>query len=498
MPQGLSVARVVNVQVNLSPPAAQFANFNSLLIIGDSDVIDTQERIRAYEQLDDIGSDFGTDAPEYLAAERFFGQKPQPTSVMIGRWARTPTHGLLLGGILNGAQQSLSNFSGITTGGLKIAVDGGALVDVTGINLTAAANLNAVASAIQAAFDTAGVGATIVYDGVYHQFKITSDTTGAASSVAPTQPPSAGTDLGPLILTNAATRLRQVNGIVAETAGTNIALMDNQAQPFYFVGYATPNLDAQGAQDVAAYIEASANPHIFGVTVTDTTALSSTDTTSLGYLLKQSGYERTFTQFSSSDPYAAFSMIGRAATVDFNGQNTTITLMFKQEPGVVAELLQSSQANALDVNNYSYFAAFNNGTNILVGGKMVNGFYFDEVHGTDWLRDQIRTDVYNLLFTSLTKIPQTDQGNHMIATQIEAACRAGVNNGLLAPGVWNEGGFGTLAFGDFLTKGYYVYAPPIANQAQADRDARKSVSFQVAAKLAGAIHDVVIDVLVNR
>ncbi|MCT9017190.1 DUF3383 domain-containing protein, partial [Cupriavidus gilardii] len=47
-------------------------------------------------------------------------------------------------------------------------------------------------------------------------------------------------------------------------------------------------------------------------------------------------------------------------------------------------------------------------------------------------------------------------------------------------------------------KGYYVYAPPIALQSQADREARKSVSFQVAAKEAGAIHTVDILVNVNR
>lgn len=73
-----------------------------------------------------------------------------------------------------------------------------------------------------------------------------------------------------------------------------------------------------------------------------------------------------------------------------------------------------------------------------------------------------------------------------------------MNNGCLAPGVWNSAGFGALNQGDTLAKGYYVYAPPIATQSQADREARKAVTFQVAAKEAGAIHSVDILVNVNR
>ena len=109
-----------------------------------------------------------------------------------------------------------------------------------------------------------------------------------------------------------------------------------------------------------------------------------------------------------------------------------------------------------------------------------------------------RTDVYNLLYTSPTKVPQTDAGNQLIASVIEAACEAAVNNGYLAPGVWNSAGFGAVKQGDTLSKGYYVYAPAIATQSQADREARKAVPFQVAAKEAGAIHTVDVLVTVNR
>jgi Protein of unknown function (DUF3383). len=141
------------------------------------------------------------------------------------------------------------------------------------------------------------------------------------------------------------------------------------------------------------------------------------------------------------------------------------------------------------------FVGYDNNTNIIQPGVVASGDFIDTIFGADWLAIDIQNTVYNLLYTSPTKIPQTDSGNHLIATGIEAVCAQGVENGLLAPGTWTQAGFGALNQGDFLPKGYYVYAPPISLQNTADRAARKSVTFQVAAKLAGAIHTV--DVLVN-
>lgn len=65
----------------------------------------------------------------------------------------------------------------------------------------------------------------------------------------------------------------------------------------------------------------------------------------------------------------------------------------------------------------------------------------------------------------------------------------------MAPGVWNADGFGNLNRGDTLSSGYYLYAPPVATQSQADREARKAPVIQGAFKLAGAIHSV--DVIAN-
>ncbi len=246
---------------------------------------------------------------------------------------------------------------------------------------------------------------------------------------------------------------------------------------------------------VATAIESASVSRILAVTTQDPDTLVTATTTDLASKLKAGSYGRTFCQYSSSSKYAALSAFGRAFTVNFNGNNTTITLKFKQEPTVTYETLTTAQAAALDAKDANVFVYYANDTAIIQQGVMSNGDFFDERHGLDWLQNHVQTNLFNLLYTSTTKIPQTDAGNTRIMTNVEQSMGQAVTNGLVAPGVWNGGSIGQLSPGDTLTKGYYVYMAAISSQAQSDREARKSVPVQVACKLAGAIHFA--DVLIN-
>jgi len=248
---------------------------------------------------------------------------------------------------------------------------------------------------------------------------------------------------------------------------------------------------------VAAAIEASSLSRILAVTTDDVNVLVAGNTANIGYKLKAAGYGRTFWQYSSSSKYAAISAFGRAFTVNFTGSNTTITLKFKTEPGITYETLTTAQASAIDAINGNVYVYYANDTAIIQQGVMANGDFFDERHGLDWLQNYVQPNLYNLLYTSTTKIPQTDAGVTRLMTNVEASLDQAVNNGLIAPGVWNGGPIGQIESGETLTKGYYVYAGAVANQAQSDREARKSPVIQAAIKLAGAIHyaDVQINVV---
>jgi hypothetical protein len=494
MPNGLPVERLIGADVFLNPLAAATANINSLLIVGDSDVIDTDTRIVSYGTIDEVAAAFGQNAEEYKAALLFFSQAPKPDQLYIGKWARTATSGRVIGKVLSAGEQLLANFTGIANGALKFSIDGAGAITVSALNFAACANLNAVATVINTALAAGPYAATISWNG--SQFILKSNATGAASTIAYPVAPAAGTDMKALLGLTAAQGARKVDGIIAETALAGVQAID--AKPTYFYGLMVAYsalVDADHTA-IAAYVEAAAKRHIYGLTTGEATAIDGNSAADIGSVLKAAGYKRSFAQYSTSSAYAVASMFGRILTTDFTANNSTITLMYKQEPGVTAEVLTTAAADVLDAKRYNYFAAFDNETAIIVNGTCAGDAYVDEIIGLDWFSNRVQTDVYNLLYTSATKIPQTDAGNQQIANTITASCDAAVNNGLFAPGVWTGDGFGQLKTGDFLPTGFYVFTPPISSQNQADRAARKAVPFKIAAKLAGAVHtaDLLIDV----
>jgi len=492
---GLPVSDIVNVQVVLSPLAAQTRNFGSLLILGDSDIIDTTERLRLYTNLDAIAQDFGTQSPEYKAAALYYGQTPQPSVCYVGKWAQSATSGLLRGGVLSTAQQALSNFTAITAGAMKIKIDGGADQALTGLNFSGATNLNGVAAILDAAI----TGATVAWDSANARFVVTSSSTGATSTVGFGTAPASGTDITAVFRLGANDAGYIVAGVAAEALVDAVQTLANMSSAWYGLYVAsTPVATDAEILAVAAFIEGSGLARIYGVTTQNTNVLDSVVTSDIASQLKALNYKRTFVQYSSSNVHAAASIFGRAFTVNFDGSNTTLTIKFKQEPGVAAESLTSSQAQTLRDKHCNVFVKYNNDTSIIQEGVMVNGYFFDEVHGTDWLQNDVQTAIFNLLYTSPTKVPQTDAGINLITTTIAQRLNQAVVNGLVAPGKWNAPGFGALNQGDTLSTGYYVYAPQVASQSQADREARKAPVIQCAIKLAGAVHFVDCIINVNR
>lgn len=503
MTQKLAVSRLIRVSVSLTQQAAQGQNLSSLLIMGNSAVIDVIERMRVYTDIDAIADDFGTTAPEYLAAVLWFEQRPQPTELLIGRWAQTASAGALLCAPLSVAQQVMSVWTAITNGGLTITIDSGSVQHVTGLDFSAQTNLNGVAAII----DAAVTGATVVWNAILGRFEFTSATTGTSSKVSFLTAPTSGVDISNTIAGRSTSSGAYVaDGVAAETAVAATALFDGQfGQRWYGIQFtglspgANSGADTAALLAVSAYVEASNRKHIHGITTEEAGAKVAVDTTNIAYQVKQLAYKKTITQYSSSNPYAVASALARVLTTNWTGNNTTITLAYKQEPGIVAENLSETQATVLEGNYCLFFAAYDNDTAIIdpASTKTGSGDWIDAVIGADWLATAMVTALYNLLYTSPTKIPQTDAGMNILANGIAAVCNQGVNNGLLGAGIWQSAGFGALNQGDMLPKGFYIYQPTVASQNQADRAARKSVPFQVAGKLSGAVHSADVAVILN-
>lgn len=505
MNPSLPVSRNISVSVVLTPNAAQSQNLKNLLFAGTSSIIDTTERYRSYGTLAAVATDFGTTAEEYKAASRWFAQSPQPTSLLIGRFVNAASRGGLRCGTLSAAQQAMAVWNAIgATGSVKIAKDAAAGVNVTAINLTAVTTMPGVAAAI-AAGTGFPAGVTVVWNPTYSRFELESNTTGATSAVDFLTTTGTGADISALMLGQLGQGGYKYAGQAAETGAACAALFDDLAGQLYYglmMGGLIPGANA-GADNtallaVSAYLEAAGNKHMLFINTQEAGAISGVSTTDIAYQAKVALYKRTFVQYSSSAAHAVLSAAARLLGVDYEGSGTALTLKYKQEPGVVAESLTSTQADALKAKNCNVFVNYDNGTAILQEGVMASGDFADTISGTDWLATTLQRDLFNTLYSQTTKVPQTEQGIAVLTATATARLIQSVNNGLVAPGVWNAGGFGTLKQGDFLDKGYYIYTLPIISQAQADRAARKAPPMQIAVKLAGAVHSVDATINVNQ
>ena len=360
MARALSVDRVVRVGINLQPMAAARRNFGTLLIIGASGVIDMEERLRAYTGIDGVAADFGMDAPEYRAAELYFSQSPRPAQLCVGRWGKTPTPAILKGGILSDGEADASAWASIKDGSFAVSV-GGVSKGITGLDFSGATNMNGVAAVVSAVL--ASAGASCAWDG--QRFAMKTSTLGASAGIgylAPLSEP-AGTDISAMLRMTASTGLPPVAGTDGETAKEAVAALADKSGDWYGCVFADEGLAVEDHLDVAAFVEASAKARIYGVTVTDSRALDAGYAEDAASKLKELARKRTIVAYSRN-PYAIVSALGRAFTVNFSANRSTITLKFKQLPGVAAEGLTETQAKALEAKRCNVFAAYDNETRL--------------------------------------------------------------------------------------------------------------------------------------
>lgn len=400
------------------------------------------------------------------------------------------TSGSLTGGIT----LDVDSIKAIKDGNFKIAIDGAASTELKELDFTAINTAQDIATVIGAKLTTATV---TVEQG---KLKITSKTTGATSTVGYGEDIELNqVDLSAMLKMSADTGLPPSDGADAESLLDAVNKMCLATSEWYGLVLAlSGSVSDDDTLEVAQLIEAQTDvTRIFGVTVTDTRTLDAEYSDDLASRLHALNLNRSLAQYSAN-PYAICSLLGRAFTVNFNGNLTCITLMYKQEPSVEAEDLTSQQADVLKNKRCNVFVKYNNDTSIIQYGVMCGDMYIDERHGADWLQNYVQTNLWNVLYTTTTKIGQDDAGMNDLVGAVNDAMERARENGYIGAGTWNNAGFGQLKRGDYLTTGYYVYCPPMSTQAQADREDRKAVPIQVAGKLLGAIHTADVAITLNR
>lgn len=383
----------------------------------------------------------------------------------------------------------LTALKAVSNGDLTITVDGGAAQAITSLDFTSAETLADIATIITESI----TGATV--EAVNDALVFTSETTGTTSSVALSATGSGtGTDLYGSSYLNGAAATAQAGAAAvygAETTAQAIVRLQNQ---IYCEGIlTTKNLSSSEAIEASNLVESYPNNILF---ITDT-ATTTLEESGLFYSLKGNKNTRKllYTYGASSDETKlnaklfAAAFASRGLSVNYNGSNSTITMTYKDLAGVQVDTnITEAILNQCENIGADVYCSIE-GLAKVISFKQ-GGLYFDQLTNQIWLRTTVQTTVANLLFTTRTKIPQTTQGVNTIVNAVIRVLNQGVINGMIAPGEWNSPDtFGV--YDDFMrsvrTQGYYVYFTPLAEQSQADREARKCPVISIAVKESGAI-----------
>lgn len=493
----IPVSSVVNVSIAIGATFPARAGFGTLNIVTEEiGVIGIAERIRSYSNLDGVAADWGSTTEVLKAATAYFSQQPKPTSLKVSTRYSTDQSGELRGGSVVDDATNLAIFNAITDGSFNISIDGGN-EDITGLNFSADTNMSDVADAIETALQAVATGgytlSTCTYDG--SRFFITSGTTSSTSTISflTVVSPATGTDISSLLQMQQGEGTKS-DGVDAETITASLDAIQNIDPDWYGLIFTKEVRDlviinTENAVDAAAsWCEARVK--VFGNTSNDLDVLDSVTTNDIASILQTAKYRRTMTTFSSfASEYPSASILGRAFTVNFNQADSTITLKFKQMPGITVEALTQNQKAVLDSKSANALIVVG-ASDMFAESFMANGVFFDEVHGVDWLTNAIETNVFGYLLTRTTKVPYTDKGIAALEQQVTKALDEAVRNGLIAAGETIDG--------EFLGTGYKITTIPAEDINQSDKEARLYPGLSFVVLGAGAIHSVQINGVFER
>jgi hypothetical protein len=462
---------IVNVSIGIAPTPVALPGFGNLLFLAHNPSGVTEaNRVSTFGNLAEVTAAHSGDAEVVAAATAYFAQVPTPSVFMVGAVLDVATAGTLT----STTAASLATIQAITSGGFTITVDAAAQV-LTPIDFSGATNLSDVATLINAGLVADAAGATCIYDN--GSFTLTSDTTGASSDVIPLTVDVNG--LAAALGLDAGGSPTQLDGVAVETPLAGLiecALFDGS---FNEVITDKKWRDSADAVAISDYCQGSAR--IFGNTTNDADVLSlaGAAATIAGQINAKSN-SLTITSYSSVvAEYPSASVLGRINTVNYQGTNTTLTLMFKKLPTITVSDLNSTQKKAIESINVNSFMKVGT-TSLYSDGRMAGGGWLDTVHGVAWLEKQVQLNVFNLLYASTTKIPYTDSGIALVVQQVDLALRQAVRNGLVAAGNDSDG--------NYVPAGYEIFSVPVTEVSASDKGNRVYNGITFKAVGAGAIH----------
>ena len=490
----ISSINTVRVTLSATPKGLSEANTASIVIFTNEEASKSGEYFAPMSP-SEVADIFGSDSRTFAMANAILGQTPNIRTArgslyIVPYVAVDATRGNF---VTPNIKANINAFSLVKDGALKINVNG-QNKEVKGLNFTGCKTAKDIAEVINSAnLDVEVIGTDAETSStITFASKLVGET-----SVITFLTPTGGTDISTTnyLNTEAGIATQGANSSATETLAEAIARIDAKLS---FGGILTTQ-ELENAEIIKTAQAVQALDHIFFI---DTNSLDNIEV--LGAEIKEASLVKTrLVAYGESFEGAKQFVAGYASIAlspNFKASNTANTMNLKSIAGVTGD-------DCLDQVYYNKAKQYGVDVYGNTGGlscvySFDNGKYTDEVVGDLWLKKQLEVAVFNVLRQTNTKIAQTETGMTVLKMAVDKVCAMGVNSGLIGVGLkWN----GADRFGDpedfdrnITDRGYYIYSLPVAEQDQAEREARIAPVIQTAIKRAGAIHEADLIVILER
>jgi len=381
-----------------------------------------------------VGTYFGTASEEYLRAVQYFGfvskQIKQASAIQFARWVDVAVAPMIFGGT---AAKLLATLQLVTAGGFTLSLGGVPLV-ATALNLSGAADLNAVAALMQTKIRT-GTGtvftaATVTYDAVTNRFNFVGGATGASAVVLTdgAQTPLAAFGWAP----STTTGLIVANGSAIEAPeaafNASVAANNNFGSFLYMPAVTQAQMLALAAANYALNVQFLMCQD---VSVANAAAWAGAAGAIGGQAMTLSPIT---TEYPEQDPMMIL------ASTNYNLRNAAQNYMYQQFASQTPSVTDDTNSDAYDALVINYYGqTMKNGRviNFYQRGLMFGGIndardigiYCNEM----WLKSYMGGKLMDVLL-ALTQIPATQEGRGILLSNSLAVVQLALLNGTIQPG----------------------------------------------------------------
>lgn len=470
----ISITRYVDITSGVGGAAQATTRALIARFMSASPLVPTQA-ILEMTTLQDVADFFGTSSDEYKRAVKYFGYVSKsitsPNRISFASYQATALSARVYGGR---APAALSALQAVTSGQMTVGI-GGASYTLTGINLSTAVSLDAVAATLQTAIrsgpGSAYTSATVNWDSINNRFALFSGVSGeSAISIANT---ASGTQLAPLLAWLEGNGAIWVYGVAAQEPVDAVIKATGISNNYGSLAF-IPTITQAQTKAVAEWNDAQNVSYLYSVRVTAANATSwAADMEDI------SGICMTLESPASAvDEFPELLPMSQLAATDYTRRNSTVNYMYLQD-ALTASVTTDAVANTYDGLRINYYGQTQQaGNNIafyqrgLMMGLATDPVDINVYANEMWFKDAITVELLNLLL-AMPKVSANTTGQ----SQLQAACL-----GIVEQAIFN----GTISVGRFLTNLQQAYITQVTGDDTAWRQVQsQGWWFNIVIRLVG-------------